>query len=128
MANTIGGYEFIRIDGEPDVQAQNVEAIPTPYKDGNAYRKTHIRGEETELSAIRDCTNLTSAATLLQNYKNLQGTVVDIVKDGVTYSNWLITKVKCIRKQQGAKGVGGITPHGSAVIEMSFTCVDVNTP
>lgn len=128
MACSIGGLAFIRIDGEPDIQAQHVEPIPTPYKDGHAYRKTHIRGEETELIAIRDCANLTSAATLLQSYKDLQGTVVSIVKDDITYTDWLVTRVMCLRKEQGANAVGGITPNGSAIIEMSFTVVDVNPP
>ncbi len=128
MANTIGGLAFIRIDGELDQPSQKGELIPAPYKDGMAARRSHIRGREVELTAVRDCTNLTAAKSLEDSYKALEWTVQDVVKDGITYSNQLITDVTIKLKQQGAVGVGGITPNGSAIIQVAFTVVDVNPP
>lgn len=120
MASSIGGIAFISIEGLPDLPGQQVEPTPSPYTSGNAYRQTAIRGNEVELVAYRDCTDLTDAGTIETSCKAIQGTVTDIIKDGITYSDYVIILVTTLQKQKGSVACGGVTPHGNTMLKLSF--------
>lgn len=128
MASSIGGVNVISIDGLPDRPGQKTENISAPFRSGNARRKTHVRGHESKIVATVDTNNLTSAATLETNFKAMEGTIVDIVKDGITYSDYMICEVETEMKKQGAIGVGGVYPNGSCVCRFSFVVEDAAVP
>lgn len=128
MASSIGGTSVISIEGLPDRPGQKTENISAPFRSGNARRRTHVRGGERTIVATVDTQNLTTANTLETTFKAMEGTIVDIIKDGITYSDYMVCEVETQMKQQGAIGVGGVYPNGSCVCKFAFLVEDAAVP
>lgn len=128
MASSIGDVTVISITGCPDRPGQKTENIVPPHVSGNVRRKTANRGAERELIAYRDVPNLTAAVAIETELKAMEGTIKTIIKDGITYSDYMIVSVDMRHKGLGTAACGGVTPHGPCLMEFSVTVEDAATP
>lgn len=128
MASSIGDVTVISITGCPDRPGQKTENIVPPHVSGNVRRKTSRRGGERELIAYRDVPTLSDAVTLETELKAMEGTIKTIIKDGITYPDYMIVSVDMRNKAVGTRACGGVTPHGPCLMEFSVTVEDAATP
>lgn len=106
--DTIGLHSFINITGPMGRAGIESEDITRPYTNSVGIRHTRQGCKPVELIAMRDTTTQTLAEAFYVSYMLTQGTVLDIVRRGTTYSDYYVWEVEEIGWSTGASAVGGI--------------------
>jgi len=115
----IGAYYFHKLSRRVSPAATEVEDVTRRAVSGIAVRSLGTRGDEFELTGSTDVADTTAVAALYLGYKALQGTLVAIVIDGVTFSNYLVIGVEITDWNLVATPVGGIN-GGAYVVESQW--------
>lgn len=92
---SIGAYDFLSLRGDlVPGNAVQVEEITRPGVGGIAYRHTGARGEPFRMVSLVDTATAAAAATLLRNYKALQGYLTTLADDtGQIWTNVMVLRV-----------------------------------
>lgn len=120
MADQIGSYSFISVDGQLDKLKPTFEDISRPNTNGRAYRRLGNRGQETEIRAVRDYASATAANTALAVFQStaFTGTAVNITQYGQARGTFFIIEVTEGERFTMANACGGITPNGTHMLEI----------
>ncbi|QDU61231.1 hypothetical protein Pan216_20850 [Planctomycetes bacterium Pan216] len=106
----IGSFSFIALEGDVDgLGGAEVEDVSRSGVDGNAYRETGSKSEESELRGETDVASAAAADALIDSYRALEGTVVSIRLRQITRSNYLVIKARVTERFQSANTSGGVT-------------------
>src|SRR4051794_13685490 len=93
MADTIGSYSFIRLDGDlSPPMVKNVD-ISRDGVAGFAYRQLPAKGKETTLRGLAFVSSASAADTLETGYAALCGTSQTLSFRDVSYSNVFVVDV-----------------------------------
>lgn len=108
---SIGAQSFIRIDGVIPKKIQTLSNVTRPQVDGVAYRVNGIQSPVGQLTAVVDISTAASAEGLRASYAALVGTVVSIVRESQSHSNYLIlnaevTDIVFVQTPVGGLGAG----------------------
>ena len=122
MTASIGGNEVLRISGEFQTLAEEVEVITRPNVDGAAYRTMGQRSTPFRMTSVVDVDDAADAETLADTYKALKGTLVTIVDDhGQTHNYVAVLDVDIVRKKKLIVGVGGLSASMGYLVEAAWT-------
>ena len=111
MADSVGSISVIRLIGPLSPNGQTVAEFTDPGVDGVAFKKMGVRGRRTQLTGLVAAADASAVSTLRTSLAALEGTIATIVKDGATYSNYLIHAAEvsdgvAVRSAVGADGTG----------------------
>lgn len=109
----IGSFYFVQLDGDLDPDGQTVEENTRPAVDGRAFRELGERGDETTLFGVALVETSSEAKTIRENYKAIQSTIVSIIRNEQTHTNYLILNVGDFRRQQVGAQAGGVLSDGT---------------
>jgi len=109
MSLTIGGKNFIRVQGPPlAVLGPTMDAIDRPGLDGQGYRLQGKRPDPQAYRSVSDFSTASLAVTEITAYRALQGTLVTVVDEqGNTTNSVLVEKVATVRLHKVLNPVGG---------------------
>jgi len=110
MANLIGNFGFIRIDGELQLPRQRHSLETRAGVDGTAVWKTGTRADPQRLVTVVDTLNEGAATLLYRMYVDETSRLVRIEVNGVswTYVDYLILNVEKLRIRNHLAAVGGL--------------------
>lgn len=104
---SIGGITVLTMEGTPDPMGEVLKLIARAGVDGMAYSKMGTKPAPFGLFTRSGANSATAAKTLVETYKALQGTVVEVVDaTGRTWSNVVVIDVVTIRIRAIVTGVG----------------------
>lgn len=106
--DTIGLHSFINITGPMGRAGIESEDITRPYTNSVGIRHTRQGCKAVELVAIRDTTSQAFCEAFFASYMLTQGTVLDIVRRGITYADYYVWEVEELAWSTGANAVGGV--------------------
>ena len=118
--NQIGPYQFIRLDGVPELPQEEAEAITRPGVPGTGFMKTGKRGKEFTLDSTADVPTWASAQQANLDYSSLANSnLVDVIFGGVNYAavgiRFNVVGVKCKETKRLFNTVGGLAAGGALV-------------
>lgn len=106
--DTIGSHSFINITGPMGRAGIEAEEMTRPYTDSIAIRQTKVGCPKVEWTATRDTTSQANVEAFYASYMLIKGTVVTVVRRGISYPDYFIWDVVEDGWMTGAVGVGGI--------------------
>lgn len=106
--DTIGLHSFINITGPMGRSGIESEDITRPYTNSVGIRHTRLSCPVTELIATRDTTTQAFCEAFYVSYMLTKGTVLDIVRRGITYADYYVWDVTEEGWSTGANAVGGV--------------------
>lgn len=88
MADSIGGINCFRIDGNVQGYGYDLEDVSRPHENGVALRRTGKKSPEVRLQAIIDVSAQTDVKAMEDTtLPNIKGTLVTLIQGGVSRSN-----------------------------------------
>ena len=128
MADSFAGYALVKMDGIPDPWSKQFQDISRIGVEGNADREFPKKGTPFTLQIYTDFATPQAAFAFVQTLKNLEGTVVSLVRAGRT-----LTGVKVLNAKEipgalivDSLAVGG--PNGGACYDgFEVTCKKVTS-
>lgn len=125
-SNSIGGQSFIRLDGVIPKKGRQLTNVTRPQVDGVAFRWDGDASDVGQLVGVVDVSSAATAEALRASYTSLQGTVVTIVREGVSHSNYLVLRAEMTDSQYVETPVGGLT-GGDHLVFSRFEVVYAGT-
>lgn len=119
---SIGAFEFITLNGAIQPPGQQLEEITRPRVDNTAYRRSGIRGEVFTLKSMVDVLNAFGGGVLLQDYKDIQGTIVTVIDDtGEVWVDVAVLRVDPDPNKKIVSGVGGLVVDPELIVRALWT-------
>lgn len=123
---SVGAQSFIRIDGTIPKAQQTLENVTRPQVDGVAYRKNGIASPVGQIVGVVDVDTAATAEALRASYAALVGTVVTIVRESQSHSNYLVLDAEVLSIDYVGTAVGGLTA-GDHLVTARFDIQYVGT-
>ena len=115
MSYSIGGQTFIRLDGTLKHRSRAFVNVTRAEADGSAFRLQSLKGQSAELFGVVDVISASNADALRTTYAGLIGTVVTVVMDGISRTNYFIHDAEVTAVEACRTPVGGISGGGYLV-------------
>ena len=127
--NQIGPYQFMRLEGIPQLPRQESIVIQRPGVTGTGFIKTGARGKQFSLRSKADVTNWAAANNANVAYNSLANSMlVDIIFGGVNYGaasiRFNVLDVEVTEFMPIKTAVGGLVA-GSAIVIATWTLIAV---
>lgn len=120
MIDSIGFALFTRLDGGVMQAAMELEDISRKGLFGSCFRQLNVRGKEFTMRGIVDIKYADLPATL-NGYFNHVGGIWNIIKNGITYSDYIVLAVEDI-KETPVFSVGGLN-GGDWLVESTWRLI-----
>ena len=106
----IGVFNFVTLKGGVHPPGQTLGEITRPRVDGEAYRRSGIRGNTFTLTSQVDVDSEVEAKAEIEGYKAIQATLQTVVdSSGQTWTNVVIVRVDPQSRKKIEGAVGGLS-------------------
>lgn len=123
----LGNFDFLSLDGPPDLQQERVELIARVGVDGIAALKVGRRGQPFVLVSRRDTDDLRAAKQLLDDYKeSIGGDAVSLTWADQECGKVLATNVRVLEMSALIGSTGGLSSAGLGWLVAEWIVVAVS--
>lgn len=90
MADSIGAYGFITLEGDLSPPTTKLQDISRDGVEGFAYRAMPAKSRETMLTGVAIAASAAAADSLMSGYASLVGTTQSVLLRSITYSVFIV--------------------------------------
>lgn len=124
MADSVGSISVIRLEGSLVPPGQTVAEFTDPGVNGVGFKKMGIRGPRSKIGGRVAATDASAVVSLRSSLAAMKGTAQTIVKDGASYTNYMIHEAEVVDDAPTKSACG---PDGAGTTRLCVVAFEVQS-